>query len=156
MPMKRLPEYIISVLIFGLMMAAGIVVAIQMPVALQSNPIKIINFSYPASTNVCPGDFIPLQITLEIEGPSLTRIHTSVVDVAGNTMRGTEESMPPRPHIETVILRQTTNWVIPKTLAPGNYKRLTAMVVVNHDADPVFLSVPFTISPLCDRTNENE
>ena len=156
MPMKRLPEYIISVLIFGIMMVVAIIVALQIPVAFQNNPIEIINFSYPASTKVCPGDFIPLQITLEIKGPSLTRIHTSVVDVAGNTVRGTEESMPPRPHIETVVLRQTTNWEIPENLAPGNYKRLTAMVVVNHDADPVFLSVPFTVSPLCEKTNENE
>lgn len=155
MPIKRLPEYIVSVLIFTVLVIVALLIALQLPIAYRKNPIEIISVSYPSTVNLCPGDIIPIQFTFEIKGPSVVEAYVVVLDEAGNTMPGTSIHITPKPHPRTVVVRQTNSYVVPD-LSPGSYVRTTAFWATNYDNFAEFTEVPFSISPLCKQSNENE
>jgi len=147
--MRTVAEYIVSIFIIMVFFIAGLIVVLQIPVALRDSPMEIISLSYPSTSGVCPGDVIPIQITFSIDENSVVIAYTAILDVGGNVVPGTESSMPPRPHAAGVILRQTINFVVPD-LQAGSYTRETAIASRTHDSEVTMVVVPFTISPLCE------
>jgi hypothetical protein len=99
--------------------------------------------------DLCPGDVIEYEILLTVMEPSIIEADISIINSdTGNTIAGTEFSVPARPRDKAESLTVPIRYTVPE-LPPGNYRRVTGVSPKNRGAETSFASVPFSIRRDC-------
>lgn len=144
-------KMVIGIFIILFVQAFGVLVYVQTVSPLPSAAVVSIspNSVELSNPNVCPGDKISYEVILSILEPSVIEADISIISMeTGNTVFGTEYSIPARPRDRIEEILVPIVYTVPD-LPPGDYRRVTGLSPKNRGADSAFSSVYFTVVDGC-------
>ena len=137
--------------------ASGIAVVVMIfyvvnPDRIPSSPIKMTIAVEGSTENLCPGDILTWDTTMEILKPTTVQGFITIVNISDRrTVFSQPLGLPAINHYKPSSITRTAKVAIPD-LPPGEYERILSMTALGYDGAPAFSVIPFSIRGDCEPT----